>query len=150
MFACGTNTGSIYVFNTSSIETLVHTLTEFTKEEVNEIHSIDFKNNTLVAASWCEKQICFDLTTNTHHVLEKPKFGNYRTPFIVSNLLITPCMTKAIGTYSYCTFVWDLSTGKIDKKLNIDTHKEHTFTPDGSKFVISSRDPFIKIFDWND
>jgi WD40 repeat protein len=148
MFACGTNTGNIYVFNTTS--TLIHTLTEFTKEEVNEIHCIDFKNKTLVASSWSQKQICFDLTTNTHHILEKPKFGKYRTPFIVTNLVITPCMTKVIGTYNFHTFVWDLSTGKIDKELKIDRHTFHEFTPCGSKLVISRRDPIFKIIEWDD
>ncbi len=151
MFACGTNSGSIYVFNTTSNQ-LVHTLSEFTtnKDEHNEIYSIDFKNNMLVASSWGKKQICFDLAKNTNQVLEKPKFGNYHTPFIISNLLITPCVTKVIGTYNYHTFIWDLSTGKIIKKMDFDIHSEHAFTPDGSKLVISSGDQIIKILDYDE
>ncbi len=153
MFACGTNTGNIYIFNTNSETSssmLFHTITEFTKEEVNELCNIDFKNNVLVASSWGQKQICFDLTTNTLNILEKPKFGNYRTPFIVSNLLITPCMKKVIGTYNFYTFIWDLSTGNIDKKLNIDLHTFHAFNPSGSKLIISCRDPIFKIIEWDD
>lgn len=152
MYAFGTNTGYIFIFNINtknSVPKLVHTLTQFTNDDVNEIDCINFNKNILVASSWGKKQICFDLTTNTHHLLEKPKFGNYRTPFIVSNLLITPCMKQVIGSYNFKTFLWDLSTGKIVKKLNFDVHNYHTFTPGGSKFIISCSYQSLKIFDWN-
>ncbi len=148
LFACGTNTGNIYIIN-NSLKKLVSLITDFSMDEYREIYSLDFKNNKLVASSWGKKNMCFNLTTNTSALLEKPKFGNYRPPFIVDNLLITPCGTKVIGTYAFGTFVWELSTGKIVKKLDIKLKCFLTFSPGGSKLITSSRDSNIDVIDWH-
>ncbi len=146
LLACGTNTGNIYIFNSS--KTLVRTITDFSTDEYREINSIDIKNNKLVASTWGKKNVCFDLKTNLKAVFEKPKFGNHRTPFIVDNLLITPCGTKVIGSYDCATFMWDFSTGKIVRKLAIKPHSVRTFSPGGSKLITSSRDEKIEVIDW--
>ncbi len=71
-----------------------------------------------------------------------PYSGSY---FKVKNYLISPCLTKFIGTFWNNTFMWDIN-GKIIKHLDFILDKYSIFSPKGTKLV--SVGNTFNVIDW--
>jgi WD40 repeat protein len=127
LFACGTNTGHIYVFNTHN-KKMTHTLTQIITGDLSDIKYINFIKNKLVAVSWNDTKMFIDITTGKHTFMEN-------TIAIGDTLLLTPCLTKVIASVYSKTYVWDFSTGKILKVMDIHMLSNAIFTSGGTKLV---------------
>jgi len=148
LFACGTNTGHIHVFDTNS-QKMTGTLEQFVSGDESEIYSLTFFKNMLAASSWNGINITIDISTGKHTVLENLTSIFSCKSVNIFNLLLTPSLTYVIASKNYKTYVWDVSTGKIVEVLDINILEEHsTFTPGGTKLVFTSRDSQIKVVDW--
>jgi WD40 repeat protein len=121
-------------------DSLVHEFTDIkTSYEIiwglNNITSIDFNKNKLIIAihGLIDKYIYIDLKTKTHKKIDILSEGGKR----IDKMLFTPGLKKVIGYSGFYnkTYLWDLESGKILKKLNISIDKLGTFTPGGSRLI---------------
>ncbi len=115
IFACGTDAGYIYIFDTRT-KNLIHTFSLETRIYYNEIRAIDFKNNILVATSYNSNNI-FDIITKNSKIIEEPDIEYDYKPFLIDTVMITPCLKKLIGQIKFNTFIWEVSTGILINKL---------------------------------
>ena len=65
----------------------------------------------------------------------------------VSNFYILPCLTKVIGSSRQTSYVWDIKTGQIIKRLNYFINIFYTLTPGGSQLVTCNRTDNISTID---
>jgi hypothetical protein len=115
--------------------------------ETNEISKINFNKNILLVSSWGGNNIVYNLNTMSYVNLEKPK-QRTRFPFIMTNIILFPCSTKAISIFNYNTYMWSTLTGKIIKKLDFYLYSFYTLSPEGTKIITCNReDGYINIFD---
>lgn len=139
---CGTHTGLIHVFDIAKNE-LLYTLTKIIikpDHTMNEIKHLSINNNILIASSYNDINMVFDLEKNTHVVLQN--IGDYEQTQIsdVHQLLLCPCGKKVIGTNLYNHYIWDISTGKIIDKQPGYFECFLSFTPGGTHLVCGKGD----------
>jgi WD40 repeat protein len=153
MFLCYTIKGYLCIYDMKK-DSLVHEFTDIkTSYEIiwwsNNISSIDFNQNKLIISihGLIDKYIYIDLKTKTHKKLDILSEGGKR----IDKMLFTPGLKKVIGYSGFYnkTYLWDLESGKILKKLNISIDKLDTFTPGGSR-LICQKNGCIELINWGE
>ncbi len=152
MFACGDLNGDIYIFNDDTQE-LLHEITTrkllIRSDHFPEITSIAFNQNIIVVSSVGRNNIVVDLNTMNKQKIEEPSMDYPGSYFSIKNYLLTPCNKMFIGTFNNYTFIWDVNSGKVIKKLdvNIENNDNCMFTPDGNKLVSYGWRTDLQVFD---
>jgi WD40 repeat protein len=152
MFACGDLSGDVYIFDINTKTTISFTtrVALMRSDHYPEITSLAFNNNKLIVSSIGTNNLLYDMNTNTLIKIEQPPMQFYGSYFNVNNYMFTPCFTKFIGTFHTGTFMWDATTGKVIKKLNMFLQTECSFTPFATKIVTNGRRNGLEVFDWNE
>jgi WD40 repeat protein len=147
-FACGTNKGYVYIFNTENKQMITLTDIIIPNSDTNEITKIIFNKNILIIGSWNGNNIVYNLNTKSYIYLEKPKQRRHLT-FIMTNFVLFPCLTKAIAAFNFNTYIWSTLTGKIIQKCGFNLSSYYTLSPEGTKLITCDNDEEseIKIFD---
>jgi WD40 repeat protein len=141
LFACGTMSGDVYVYNINNIWSieLVHELTTraqlMRSDHAPAITSLAFNKNILVISSVGKNNLLLNLSTMNCIKIEEPDAQYNGSYFTIYNYKLTPCLTKFIGTIHSRSYIWDALTGKIIRRLEVSLY-EFSFSPHG-KYIAS-------------
>ncbi len=138
-FIFSSDTGYVYIMNSTSTN-IENILDNFIDKE---IININFTNNIIIISTFNEN-IAFIKTNQLDYkkiVLQKPKPKSRSIihQFYISNYHILPCFTKVIGGFYNLSFIWDLTTGNIIKKINLYMGEFTSLSPNGTYMVSCQR-----------
>ncbi len=138
MFACALDSGEVYIFNSlMKVQTIV--LDRLIIPVDDYIKSLTFEKQLLFVVA-NNMKIILNLATKTKVVLQKPKPVPGLIHYInVNNFYLLNCLTKAIGSSNGLSFMWDVNTGRIIKRLNISVSSLNGLTPGSTKLVSCNR-----------
>ena len=153
LFACGTSSGDVYIYNSIN-NNFIHTFTTrvsfMRSDHVPGITSIAFNQNILVVSSIGRNHRLLNLSTMNTIKIEEPAHQFYGSYFLVKNYMITPCLTKFIGTINDSTYMWDATTGRVIKKLDIIIDDDCSFSPKYTYIVSKSWQRGMQTFEYKD
>ena len=139
MFACGDSIGDVYIYDYNT-RALIHNFTTrlglLRSDHASSITSIAFNRNILVVSSVGRNNILLNLSTMTSIKIQEPTHHYFGSYFTIKNYMLTPDLTKFIGTLNNITYMWDASTGLIIKELDVIIDNECSFSPQGH-FIIT-------------
>ncbi len=147
LFACGTMCGDVYIYNINNLQSieLIHELTTrevlMRSDHAPAITSLAFNKNILVISSVGRNNLLLNLSTMKCIKIEEPNREMNGSYFTIDNYKLTPCLTKFIGTIHFRTYIWDVLTGKVIRRLRVSL-ADFSFSPHG-KYIASYNN-------WND
>jgi len=152
LIACGDLYGSVYIYNLIN-KNLVHKFTTRSllvrTDHASAITSIAFNENILVVSSIGRNHILLNLSTMQQIRIEEPDRYHNGSYFYIKNYMLTPCLTKFIGTIYDRTYLWDAINGRVIKRLKIVIEDDCSFSPKGKYIVSNGRRYGIQKFEYN-
>ncbi len=153
-FACVNLEERIYIFNsiTKNIDHVIDIRQRNSPNIMDLWFFIDF-NSHFIGIIKGPKTVVYNLKTNSTVVLQKPKSASrsIMDRIEIKKMHILPCLTKAICGCAYgVTFLFDIKTGQIIKKLDSFMNVFSTLTPCNTQIVTSDRDKHMRIINLQD
>jgi WD40 repeat protein len=144
-FACATYSRKVYIFNSLSkqVEMVVNTKGMSSDDE---IISLEFNKHILII-SGIEIKYAFDFNTTRGVLLQKPapRSRSVMDVININKFCLLPCLTKVIGGSNGISFVWDIKTGKIIKRVDVRIQSFSSLTPEGTQLVTCERSSSVSI-----
>ncbi len=137
-FAVGTLYGDVYIFDSVN-NSLVHNFTTreilMRSDHAPAITSIAFNQDIIVVSSVGRNNILLNLSTMNSIKIEEPDRQFNGSYFCIKNYMITPCLTKFIGTINQRTYIWDATTGRVMRKIGISVDNDCSLSTKGTYLV---------------